>query len=477
MHRNISKNLNLTPLFEYIFLTKNNEIKGYVKDEFAVPNPVRFRYPDIRFCVGESRLHNQHYDVIVVGAGLAGSSLAGALAAISDKRIAVLERSLPQAITNPNPQSRPISLSYGSQQVLTTLGWWEALSAHAIPINEVNVSQVGRMGIVDFKAKDFNIPALGYVIPYDYLHQQLYEVTAGNNQVDFIQVAHIDSIANRSGGSILSLRCNNEVKDLSTQLLLVADGADSDCRKLLGINSVAEDKGFVAISGELSLTTPHAGKALQRFSEKGVIAILPLSDPHRVQFVLSLTEKQKEAMKFWGKSRWLAFWQESLRGYLLVESQKITAEFKLEMQMATEVIRPGVVLLGNAAHTIYPLAAQGFNLTLRDVAALIELLVSAMNESPTDWASLKTLRDYADWREKDARQLKRFTQRLQSLFHLKIPGLDHLRGWGLMALDGLPGGKKNIGRWLLGLGGKVPKLARGVLPVQYKIDQEVHHDS
>ena len=420
---------------------------------------------------------NQHYDVIVVGAGLAGSSLAGALVTISNKRIAVLERSIPQAITHLNPQSRPISLSYGSQQVLATLGWWENLSAHAIPINTVNVSQVGRMGVVDFKANDFHIPALGYVIPYDYLHQQLYEVTAGSNQVDFIQIESIDAIANQSGSSTLSVRRDNQVKNLSAQLLLVADGAHSDCRKLLGIDSVAEDEGFVAIAGELHLTTPHAGKALQRFSDKGVIAILPLSDPHRVQFVLSVTETQKETMKFWGKSRWLAFWQESLRGYLLVESQKITTEFKLETQMAMEVIRPGVVLLGNAAHTIYPLAAQGFNLTLRDVAALIELLVSAMNEFPTDWASPKILRAYADWREKDARQLKRFTQLLQSLFHLKIPGLDHLRGLGLMALDGLPGGKKYLGRWLLGLGGKVPKLARGVLPVQYKIDQEVPHGS
>ncbi len=419
---------------------------------------------------------NEQYDVVVVGAGLAGSSLAGALAALSDKRIAVLERAIPQAIINPSPDSRPISLSYGSQQVLKTLGWWGSLSAYAAPIQGVHVSQVGHMGIVDFKATDFHIPALGYAIPYDYLHQKLYEVTAGSHQVSFIQVESIDWITNQSGCTKVGMHCSGQQKELCTQLLLVADGSYSDCRRLVGIDSVLQDNGLIAISGELSLLSPHAGKALQRFSDKGVIAILPLADPNRVQFVLSLTEAQKEGMHFWGASRWLAFWRESLRGYLTVESQKITAEFKLQTQMATEVIRPGVILLGHAAHTIYPLAAQGFNLTLRDVAALVEVLVSAMNDSPTDWAGPKTLRAYADWREKEAWQLKRFTQVLQSLFQLNVPGLGHLRGLGLMALDGLSGGKKNLGRWLLGLGGKVPKLARGVLPVQYK-NEKRNHDS
>jgi 2-octaprenyl-6-methoxyphenol hydroxylase len=188
---------------------------------------------------------------------------------------------------------------------------------------------------------------------------------------------------------------------------------------------------------------------------------------------LSLTAQQKEAMSFWSKSRWLAFWRKSLRGRLLIESQTITGEFPLRAQMAAEVVRPGVVLLGNAAHTIYPLAAQGFNLTWRDVAALVELLVAAMNDSPVDWAGQNVLAAYADWREKDAQQLKRFTHYLQSLFQLKFPGLDHVRGLGLMALDGLPIGKKQLGRWLMGLGGKVPKLARGVLPAQY-LQEEDH---
>jgi 2-octaprenyl-6-methoxyphenol hydroxylase len=418
----------------------------------------------------------QAYDVIVVGAGLAGSSLAGALADVSDKRIAVLERSLPQAITSPNPESRPISLSYGSQQALATLGWWEGLQAHAAPIKAVQVSQRGRMGVVDFKAADFKVPALGYVVPYDYLHQQLYQATAGSAQVDFIQVAGIDAIANQAGGTTLTVQTQDESKELHTQLLIVADGANSDCCQLLGIAAEKKAQGSVALSGELALGGPHHGKALQRFTDQGVIAILPLADPQRVRFVLSATTEQQSVMSAWGRTRWLRFWQESLRGYLLVESAKITAEFPLQTQMAVEVVRPGVVIMGNAAHTVYPLAAQGFNLTWRDVAALIELLVEAMSDSPSDWVGLHVLRRYADWREKDARQLKRFTSGLQSLFQLRLPLLDHLRGLGLMALDALPVGKSNLGRWLMGLGGKVPKLMRGVLPEQHLSGEEVRHD-
>lgn len=416
----------------------------------------------------------QQYDIVIVGAGLTGSSLAGALAAVTDKRIAVLERSLPQAITSPNSESRPISLSYGSQQALASMGWWDRLSAQAAPIRSVCVSQVGRLGIVDFKAGQFGLPALGYAIPYDYLHQALYEATAGHPQVDFIQIQGIESIDSQSGSTHLSLQKQGVRETIQTKLLVAADGANSDCCQLLNISSQAKDSGSVALSGELQLASAHKGKALQRFSKEGIIAILPLADPHRVRFVLSLTAEQKEATQLWGKKRWLAFWKESLRGHLMVEACKKSAEFPLQTQLAAEVVRPGVVILGNAAHTIYPLAAQGFNLTLRDVAALVELLVDAMNDGPVDWAGQETLSAYAQWREKDARQLKCFTEFLQGAFNVQIPGFDHVRGLGLMALDMLPGGKQRMGRWLLGLGGKVPKLMRGVLPTQYS-QPEVEH--
>ena len=409
----------------------------------------------------------QEYDIAVVGAGLAGSSLAGALAAVSNKRVVVLERHIPQAISDPSPESRPISLSYGSQQALATLGWWDALSEYVTPIQSVEVSQMGRMGVVNFSAADFEVPALGYVVPYDYLHQQLYQATADNKQVTFLSVDGIDRIEYQGGQTQLQFQQNGDSATLQARLVIAADGTRSDCRQLLGIESESADRGSVALSGELQLTSSHQGQALQRFSELGVIAILPLADPKRVRFVLSVSAQQKEKVSSWGKRRWLRFWQRALRGRLMVESQKLTGEFPLSTQMAKEVQRPGVVLLGNAAHTIYPLAAQGFNLTWRDVAALVELLVDAMNDAPSEWASGGVLNAYAQWRDKDARQLKCFTDAMQNLFQIKIPLLDHLRGLSLMALDSLPGGKAELGRWLMGVGGKVPKLMRGVLPVQH----------
>jgi 2-octaprenyl-6-methoxyphenol hydroxylase len=404
----------------------------------------------------------EYYDIVVVGAGLAGSSLAGALALLSDKKIAVLERSLPQAITDPSPDSRPISLNYGSQQALATLGWWGRLAPQATAIRAVQVSQQGRLGVVDFKADDFHLPALGYVIPYDYLHQQLYEVTAGSSQVDFIQVSAIESVENQTGRTTITLQSGQGTQQLCAQLLVVADGAQSDCCDLLGIRVNRESSGKVALSGELKLSSVHHNRALQRFCKQGVIAVLPLSDPYRARFVLTLEAEHHNTMQTFGRSRWLQFWQDALRGYLLVESVKWSGELSLQIHMAQEIVRPGVVIIGNAAHTLYPLAAQGFNLTFRDVAALVELLIDAMIGSPTDWASASVLQNYANWRDKDARQLNRFTSGLQSLFELRLPGLGHLRGLGLIGLDMMPGGKKALCSWLMGLGGKVPKLMRGV---------------
>ena len=158
------------------------------------------------------------------------------------------------------------------------------------------------------------------------------------------------------------------------------------------------------------------------------------------------------------------WWQQVLRGRLVVLEHSLGQRFPLSTQMADVSVAPCVVLLGNAAHTIYPLAAQGFNLTLRDIAALCELLVQAIGDSPQNWASTPVLQQYAQWRDGDARALQHLTQGLDKAFSLHLPGLDHMRGIGMLALDMLPGSKAALGRFLLGLGGRVPKLARGVLP-------------
>lgn len=413
----------------------------------------------------------QRYDVVVVGAGLAGSALVSLLAATTDWRIAVLEKNLPEAVQNPDPASRPISLAHASQQIFSAMGWWDALQDVSAPIKRVEVSQMGRMGVVNFQPGDFDLSALGYVVPYDFLQQALYQVMSSSAKVSYISSQEINSIAESSGTVTIDFSSGGCARQISTGLLVAADGAGSSCRSCLGIKANVDDRGAKAYTGELVLTRSHHQAAYQRFSNDGALAVLPLADERRARCVLSVTAEQAARQAKWSSARWLDFWRGQMRGRLGIDAVVMGQAYPLQTVSVHEVVRPGVVLLGNAAHTIYPLAAQGFNLALRDAAALVETLLDARACNPEDWASQATLASYAQWRQNDASEIQRITRWLADGFNLAWPGVDHLRGLALAALDALPWGKWRLGRQLLGLGGRVPKLARGV-PVVPKVSRQ-----
>lgn len=406
--------------------------------------------------------------IIVIGAGLAGSSIAGLLAHLTNKKIVILERSLPAAITDPSPNSRPISMSYATQAILETVGWWEKIRTFATPIESVEVSQAGHLGSIQFDAASLKVPNLGYSVPYDYLHQALYEATCANEQVHFLQSDSITDINSKPDGISIAYTKGREACQVAGHLLIAADGTQSDSRTKLAISHQGEDTGNRAITGELTLAAPHENRAYQRFTQLGIVAVLPLPQQKRARFVLSLSAEQAQSTEQWRDRRWLDFFQKTFRGRLLITETKRGGSFPIQTQLATQSTAPHTILFGNAAHTLFPLAAQGFNLTMRDGAALVELLCQSIQANPNDYANASVLNEYATWREKEAAELASFTQGLDRLFSNPIKTIAHGRSLGLLSVDACSMMKASLGRKLLGLGGRVPELSLGILPVMQK---------
>lgn len=397
----------------------------------------------------------KHYDIIIIGAGLVGSSLACALQQCGFK-IALLEKQLPDFTVNHTTQDRPISLAYGSQQILQTLGLWKSLADLACPIQQVQVSEQQRFGGMTFRASDYHLPALGYVVPYPKLYQSLYEAAAQQTMVDVVCIEALLAIDHASSSTV-SVTIAGQQQQLSADLVVAADGAESTCRGLMQIDVTRRDEKQTAMIAELVLEKPHEHVAYERFSELGTLAILPLPNG-KARLVWTYAEKDKAAIDAMSEQALLKTVNDSFHYYLGdITALNVIARFPLQTIIAKQQIKPGFVLLGNAAHFIYPIAAQGFNLGLRDAAVLAEVLCGsdAIGE-------LDVLQRYLDWRLPDQKRITRLTQGTSDLFELQLPFMAALRGMGLLFADLIPPIKKRIAKRAMGLAGKMPKLMRGI---------------
>lgn len=391
-----------------------------------------------------------HPDIIIVGAGLVGTSLAVALAPYFN--IVLLEKHLPTGLIT-SEDDRPISLAYGSQQILQTMGVWSALATQACPIQTVEVAEKGAFGGVRFHSADYAVPALGYVVPFCQLQKALYEKASAHDNVTIVPIKSLLKIENSEAESRVTFDTINGEETLVSSLIVACDGTGSTVRELLSFSTSYEDHHEVADIIKLNLATPHHGNAFERFTAEGTLAVLPMPDPLKMQLVWTHAEKQIVDMNH------VPYF---FRGRLprIVSTEK-RFHYPLKTILVKEPVRPGLVLLGNAAHTIYPLAAQGFNLGLRDAASLSEIIVSAKKEHQPIGA-LAVLQSYLNWRQPDQHNTVRLTKGLSAAFGLQLPLLKPLRGLGMLAMDLLPPLKKRLAKQTMGIAGRLPKLMRGM---------------
>lgn len=403
---------------------------------------------------------NFEYQVIIVGGGLVGASLAVALGQ-SGVRVAVIEAVALSADQQPNYDDRSIALAQGSQQIFTGLGLWDRLEPLVAPIHTIHVSERGQFGFTRLRHTQEAVPALGYVAPSRVLGKTLLARLEELDSVTLFAPAELQSFTVNEASVEVVINQQNKTTSLTAKLLVAADGAASEIRDNLGIATEQSDYGQTAVIANLTPGKPHQQVAYERFTDTGPMALLPMTE-NRCALVWTVSnERADEAMQL-DDAAFLQQVQERFGfrlGYLRKVGQR--QAFPLRLVRACESVRPRLALIGNAIHTLHPVAGQGFNLGLRDVAALSEVVVDAIAQG-RDCGEPQVLKTYADWRYQDQRRVVAFTDGLVRLFNQPLAPIRWLRNAGMLAFDLMPPAKHWFGKLTMGRGGRLPRLSRGL---------------
>ncbi len=382
-------------------------------------------------------------DIVIVGGGPVGASLAVALAA-AGRGVTLVEAGGPPAGA-PRWDERCIALNAASQATFARLGLWDALAEAATPIIATHISERGRFGMARFTAEQAGLPALGYNLPMRHLMQVLWQRVAALD----IAVHAPDTVsAHRVDADGVEVQLASGVS-LRAQLLVAADGAQSPLRTEQGVAAVTDDYGQTAIVSAVRVQRPHRGWAYERFTPEGPIALLP-KPGDACSLVWTLPDAQAAAMMAADDGAFLAAAQTCFGERLgRFGDLGVRGAWPLSRTLSTALTGARTLFIGNAAQALHPVAAQGFNLGLRDVDTLDTLL----RRHPDDPGAADLLRRYAEARQPDRRRTADFTDQLVRLFSNRVPGLQGARHWGLLALDLLPPLKQAVMWQNLGYGG------------------------
>jgi 2-octaprenyl-6-methoxyphenol hydroxylase len=396
------------------------------------------------------------YDVIIAGGGMVGASLALQLSCQSDSALNILVvESFPLPVaTNAAPVFRPSfdarssALSYGSRLILEKLGVWPALSNQLSMINRIHVSERGSFGSATLEGADIGWPELGYVIENAWLGNVLLSALRLRKNIKFCSPANVRSISPRQNGVDVCIDVKDDQQLLRAQLVVVADGADSGLRKQLGIEARVQDYRQTALIANVCFSQPHQGCAYERFTDQGPMALLPLTDSEQRQarsaLVWTLADEQATHLSECDEAEFLATLQQRF-GHRQGEFIRVGDRFSYPLKLveSEEQVRSGIVVMGNAAHSLHPVAGQGFNLALRDCARLSEVLVSAYRQQQY-LGDLLLLQNYRERQRFDQGKTVMFSDRVTALFSNRQLAVSLLRNIGLLGLDITPALKQQF---------------------------------
>mgnify|MGYP001211643362 FL=1 len=406
---------------------------------------------------------NSNYDIVIVGGGMVGISLALLLRAQRPWKILVVEAQ--ELAVSDSPVSgaysssfdaRSTALSWSSRNIYQSIAVWPQLKRHLAAIAQIHVSDRGHAGLTRIDAADANVDALGYVVENQWLGSVLLNQLA-ETDIQLLGSAGVETIVPLAAG--MRLRVQQSDQDLQTidaKLVVIADGAGSSTSKKLGIQSQSSTYGQTGIIANISLEKPHGGVAYERFTDQGPMALLPLTDfKGRPRSALVWTQPSEMAESLMAADEQSFLEQLQTRfGYRLGRFKQLgeRVAYPLALTTATEQVRRHLVVMGNAAHSLHPVAGQGFNLSLRDAATLANSLAQA-GEAIGD---LAVLQQYQQQQAADQRNTVLFSDSLPKLFGLSSSVIALGRNSGLLAMDLIPSLRNSFARFGMGMATREP---------------------
>ena len=403
------------------------------------------------------------YDILIAGGGMIGTSLALALAPLG-LRVAVVEAVARQETSQPSFDDRSTALSRSTQRMFEAMGLWREIVAASTPITGIHVSDQGRFGFSHIDAGEQGVEALGYVVINRVLGNVLQTALERESRVDVMCPARVAAVDLSPDEATVEIAVDNdETKTLTCRLLVAADGANSLVREMLGITANKSSYEQRAVIGNLLPEKPINNMAYERFTAQGPLAVLPVADG-RAGFIWTVSESDADRVMGLDDDSFLAEMQLEF-GYRLGTFSKVgkRASYPLVLSKALRLTATRSVLIGNSAHGLHPVSAQGFNLGMRDVAALVDCVADARGEGKDfDPGNALLLERYATWRRSDQQKLVRFTDSLVKLFGSERRPLRTLRNIGMLGFDLVPGVRSVFAKHTMGLAGRLPRLSRGV---------------
>jgi 2-octaprenyl-6-methoxyphenol hydroxylase len=407
---------------------------------------------------------SRQYDIAIVGGGMVGASLAVALAPLG-LHMAVIEAVPHDSAAQPSFDERTTALSNGTRRILETIGVWADVQTVATPIRKIHISDQGRFGFARIDAAEQGLAAMGYVVPNRALGAALWSRLRDCANVQVFCPAQVNTVT--VGGHAVSLQLDEAGAGgtIATSLVVAADGVQSAVRGAFGVEAEIRDYEQTAVITTVLPQRFHDHVAYERFTRTGPLALLPLGDG-RCTLVLTLSPDLAKTAMAWSDQEFLAEVQRRFGfrlGRFLKVGRRVAYPLALTRAMRTSSGR--CVIVGNAAQGLHPVAGMGFNLGLRDVACLAELLAEHRGDADFDAGGAALLSEYDGWRAADRRGVIAFTDGLVRMFASPLGAIQRLRNLGLLAFDLMPPAKAALSRLSTGSGGeaRVPKLARGVV--------------
>lgn len=395
--------------------------------------------------------------IIIVGGGMVGLSLALMLAKLKIQVTLLEAIRYPDYVGDDIPyhssfDARNTALSRRSVQIYQELGLWDTLQHHATPIYQVQISEQGGFGKAKLVNTDENVESFGQVIENAWLGRVLLQQAQQSEYIELIDGVQVTALTQNEQAVQLCAQRDGQNFMLDAALVIAADGRDSFCRQALGIGVEEHDYDQVAIVTTVQTSKPHQHIGFERFSPLGPLALLPLPGEYRRSVVWPVKKgTEQEWIGAENDQHFLDALQQTY-GDRAGRFEKTGKRFcyPLSQVLAHKQVAGRVVLMGNAAHTIHPVAGQGFNLCLRDAYVLIRYLQHQF-EQQLDLGDEAMLKAYEQARLSDQKKVIFFCDSVVRGFSNNNPLLKLARNTGLVAFDVIPGIKPLVANFAMGL--------------------------